>query len=137
MNNKSFGFLPFLVLIVSATMLTASNSGSIKYMIPLQQQLSVQTSAVYDITSTSAMSGYVITGSLVPNAKRGICLSGKPAPTITNTIFAADKGMGTAFNVSMTGLRPGTKCYIKAYVTTSTGTIYGNEVSFTTAAAKK
>jgi hypothetical protein len=137
MKNKSFGFLTFIVFIVSVTILTASNSGSRKYMIPPQQQLSVQTSAVHDITSTSAMSGYVISGSVVPNAKRGICLSGKPAPTITNTIFAADKGTGPAFNVSMTGLRPGTKCYIRAFVTTSTGTIYGNEVSFTTAAAKK
>jgi hypothetical protein len=137
MNSKSLVFLTFMVLIVSVTILTASNSGSRKHIIPPQQQLSVQTSAVHDITSTSAMSGYVISGSVVPNAKRGICLSGKPAPTITNAIFAADKGTGPAFNVTLTGLRPGTKCYIRAFVTTSAGTIYGNEVSFTTAATKK
>ena len=137
MNNKSFSFLTCMVLIVSATMLIAANSGSRKYMIQPQQPLSVQTSAVRDITATSALSGYVISGSVVPNAKRGICLSGKPGPTITNAIFAADKGTGPAFSVTMTGLRPGTKCYIRAFVTTSTGTIYGNEVSFTTAAAKK
>jgi hypothetical protein len=118
-------------------MLAASNSGSKPCLVTEQHPLSVQTSAVHDITATSAMSGYVISGSVVPNAKHGICLSAKSSPTINNTIFAADKSTGPAFNVAMTGLRPGTKCYIRAFVTTSAGTIYGNEVSFTTAAAKK
>jgi hypothetical protein len=38
----------------------------------------------------------------------------------------------------MTGLRPGNKQYIRAFATTKDGvTTYGNEVAFTTLAAKK
>ena len=136
MKNKSFILLTGFMLIASVSILSASNAITKTCMSLEQHPLSVTTSPVHEITATSAKGGFVISGAVVPNAKYGICLSGKPAPTINNTIFAADKGTGPAFNVSMSGLRPGTKCYIRAFVTTSTGTIYGNEVSFTTPAIK-
>ena len=55
-------------------------------------------------------------------------------PTIaltTKTEQGAASSTG-AFTSSMTGLSSGTTYYVKAYATNADGTVYGNEVSFTT-----
>ena len=63
-----------------------------------------------------------------------VSLSGFAQTTVT---FSADKSRGPDFVVQLTGLIPNTKFYIRAFATTSAGTTYGNELSFTTAAGKK
>lgn len=131
MKIKSFFYSTCLVLIASVgILLLSSTTGA-------QQKASVKTNAITNITSTTAQGSYVISVSGITVTKHGLCLSKGPAPTTKNTIFSADKGAGPGFNVQITGLAPGMKFYARSFITTATETIYGNEVSFTTLAAKK
>lgn len=88
------------------------------------------TSAITSITATSAVSGGNITndgGS--PITARGVCWSTSQNPTIGNS--KTSDGIGTGnFTSNIIGLMAGTSYYVKAYATNSTGTAYGNEVSF-------
>jgi hypothetical protein len=99
--------------------------------------VTVKTAAVKNVTATSAQSGYTLTISGTGITRHGICLSMKPGPTISNTIYSSEKSHGPSFDVYMTGLRPGVKVYIRAFATSKEGvTTYGNEVSFTPATTK-
>ncbi len=130
MKNRTIILLTSLLLFGFLTASTGSSATDSK--------VSVKTNPVKNITATSAQSGYTLTISGAIVTKHGICLSGMSGPTISNTIFGAEKSPGPNFNVNMTGLRPGVKQYIRAFATTKEGvTVYGNEVSFTTAATKK
>lgn len=130
MKNKSVIFLVCTILFASMSIVMLSSG------IIAQQTPSVKTTAVKNITATSAQSGYVITAAGVTITKHGICLSKGPGPTTKNTVYGADKSPGPSFNVQLTGLTPGMKLYIRSFITTSTETIYGNEISFTTSARK-
>jgi uncharacterized protein (TIGR02145 family) len=95
---------------------------------------SITTIAVTSITGTTAISGGNITndgGTLI--TQRGICYSTSPSPTTANTIIISGSGSGT-FTSNLTGLTASTTYYVRAYATNSSGTAYGNEVSFTTTA---
>jgi len=100
-------------------------------------EVTVKTSAVTNVTEISAVSGYSLTVANGGVTKHGICLSRASGPTISSTIFGSDKSRGPDFVVQLTGLIPNTKFYIRAFATTSAGTTYGNELSFTTSASKK
>ena len=83
-------------------------------------------------TATASCGGTVITdgGTLV--TARGVVWSTMPNPTIALATKTID-GTGTGVFTSMlSGLNPSTTYYIKAYATNSTGTSYGNELSFST-----
>jgi hypothetical protein len=90
------------------------------------------TTAVSAITATTATSGGNITsdgGSAV--TARGVVWSTATNPTVALSTKTSD-GTGTgSFVSSITGLTNGTQYYVRAYATTSAGTAYGNEVSFT------
>ena len=90
------------------------------------------TSSVSSITSTSANSGGNISsdGGAAVTA-RGLVYSTSTSPTLSNTVLTIGSGTGS-FSGTLTGLTPNTTYYIRAYVTNSAGTAYGNEVSFTT-----
>ena len=103
----------------------------------VKPEVTVKTSAVTNVTEISAVSGYSLTVANGGVTKHGICLSRASGPTISSTIFGSDKSRGPDFVVQLTGLIPNTKFYIRAFATTSAGTTYGNELSFTTAASKK
>lgn len=95
--------------------------------------LSVLTTATMsDITAITATTGGNITndgGAAVTT--RGVCWSTSQDPTTANN--KTTDGIGTGvFTSSITGLTPFTTYYLKAYATNSTGTAYGNQVSFTT-----
>jgi uncharacterized protein (TIGR02145 family) len=108
---------------------------SITYTIPNPGNLATLTSTVASsITNTSAISGGNITndgGTLI--TQRGICFSSSPSPTTANTTIISGSGIGS-FTSNLTGLTSSTTYYIRAYATNSSGTAYGNEVSFTTTA---
>ena len=93
------------------------------------------TTAVSSITLTTASSGGNITadgGSAVTS--RGVCWATTANPTTAN--FKTTDATGTGAYVSnLTGLLPGTVYHIRAYATNTTGTAYGSDVPFTTAAA--
>jgi hypothetical protein len=84
------------------------------------------------ITSTSAISGGIITdeGSSAVIG-RGICLGLKANPTIEDNKTSDGTGIGS-FTSNLLDLDSGTQYFIRAYATNSSGTGYGNSLSFTT-----
>ena len=96
----------------------------------------VTTAPLTAFTSTGATSG----GTLLTNGgpavtAKGVCWSTTSGPTVALST-KTNNGTGTAAFVSnITGLTTGTKYYIRAYATTSAGTAYGNEESFTATTA--
>ncbi len=95
------------------------------------------TDPITALTATTATSGGNITadgGSLL--TAYGVCWNTATAPTTTTNVgitndFASTGPLPLAFVSSVTGLTAGTTYYLRAYATTSAGTAYGNEVSFT------
>ena len=91
------------------------------------------TSSVNTIGSSTAVSGGVTTsdgGSTITS--RGICWSTSTGPTTSLTTKTLDgSGLGS-FTSNLSGLLPTTIYYVRAYAINSTGTGYGQEVSFTT-----
>ena len=94
---------------------------------------SLSTSEVLDVQSTQAtVIGFVIAeGSGF--TERGVCYATTPEPNINDNKVAYDTVVeGATFAVTITGLDYATTYYVKAYATVSSGTIYGEEISFTT-----
>jgi hypothetical protein len=92
----------------------------------------VTTKDVSAITSTSAVSGGTVTSDGgAPVTARGVCWSISPNPTVSNS--KTTDGIGTGdFTSNITGLKPNTTYYLRAYGTNSGGTLYGGEKIFTT-----
>ncbi|MCK9612477.1 MAG: DUF1566 domain-containing protein [Bacteroidales bacterium] len=90
------------------------------------------TENIQSVTHNSAISGGEIgSDGGYPITARGVCWSVTPLPTIQNNF--TDDGTGTGgFSSYITGLTPGTTYYLRAYATNSQGTMYGNELTFTT-----
>ena len=92
----------------------------------------VTTSAVNSIGNTGATGGgEVLSDGGSPVTARGICWSSSSLPTINNDHTTDGDGIGM-FISSMINLLPNTQYFVRAYATTDLGTVYGNEVSFTT-----
>lgn len=94
----------------------------------------VTTQDVNGIRSTSATGNGNITdlGATYPT-QHGVCWNtiGMPTTDDTHTMEGAVATTG-AFTSLITGLRPNTTYYARAYATNTVGTSYGEEVSFTT-----
>jgi len=91
------------------------------------------TAAVTGATTTSAVSG----GSISSNGGaavtiRGVCWSTSQMPTISDSKTVDGAGDGS-FVSTLKGLTASTTYYLRAYATNSSGTSYGNEVSFVSA----
>lgn len=97
----------------------------------------VTTTTVSSITVSSATSGGDITsaGSSTVTA-RGVCWGTAANPTITDSKTTDGAGTGT-FTSAITGLTPATLYHLRAYATSSEGTSYGQDVTFTTASLIK
>jgi hypothetical protein len=67
----------------------------------------------------------------VTPTSRGVCYSTNPNPTTSNQVVNSGSGLGT-FTKNINGLNSGVTYYVRAFATNSTGTYYGNELSFTT-----
>jgi hypothetical protein len=92
----------------------------------------VTTAAATEISYTTATAGGEVTatgGSEV--TARGVCYSITASPTINDSKTTDGAGMGV-FTSSLTNLQNGTMYYVRAYATSSAGTTYGAEESFTT-----
>jgi uncharacterized protein (TIGR02145 family) len=92
----------------------------------------VITSDVSTITKTTALSGGNITsegsGTII---ERGVCWSTDLTPDISDSRTKDGAGAGI-FSSTVTGLKAGTKYYLRAYASNSDGTGYGMALSFTT-----
>lgn len=92
----------------------------------------ITTTAVTTITQNTAISGGNVTNDGgVTVTSRGICWNTSINPTIANSHTTDGSGTGT-FTSNLTGLNANTFYYVRAYATNSVGTVYGNEVNFTT-----
>jgi len=91
---------------------------------------SVTTSAVTDVTATSAKCGGNVTDQGASNvSERGICWSVNHNPTISDNHVSGGSGTGT-YTCQMTGLTPDATYYVRAYAKNTQGVSYGAEVSF-------
>ncbi len=93
---------------------------------------SVYTTAISNITSTTANSGgTIIWDGGVPVTACGVCwnTSGNPTTANSKTTDVASSGI---FTSTLTGLTANTTYYCRAYATNNLGTEYGNEVTFKT-----
>jgi uncharacterized protein (TIGR02145 family) len=92
----------------------------------------VTTSAITDITGTTAISGGTIkdkgTGIVL---ERGVCWSTGVTPTIADYKTTSGAGAGT-FTNNISGLAEATTYYVRAFATNDIGTGYGMAMSFTT-----
>lgn len=92
------------------------------------------TTATSNITGTRATSGGNITNDFGNTiSARGVCWSTTSSPT-TSDSKTTESGTTGSFTSNISGLSLNTLYYVRAYATNASGTSYGAEVSFTTAA---
>jgi len=90
------------------------------------------TTTVSNITQVSSTSGGTIANEGSDAVlSRGICWNSSPEPTTSNNKTSDGVGAGS-FISNLTGLTPGTTYYVRAYATNTSGTGYGNQISFST-----
>jgi uncharacterized protein (TIGR02145 family) len=94
----------------------------------------INTAIISDITATTAASGGEIThDGGTPVTARGVVWSQTENPTVENYegITTDGEGIGS-FSSTLTDLEPETTYYVRAYATNSSGTAYGDGLSFET-----
>jgi len=92
----------------------------------------LNTTSVSNIGVNSANSGgNIASDGGSPVTVRGVCWSISPNPTTADSKTNDGSGAGS-FTSNLTGLTTTTLYYVRAYAINSEGTIYGNQVSFTT-----
>jgi hypothetical protein len=133
-NSNMLGLTSFTTYYVRAY---ATNSGGTTYGneltfvsgadIPVVTTLNVN-SIYFD---SCAIDAEVLSNGGETVTERGVCYSTSPNPTISNNIVLNGSGLGP-YSCNLTGLTGATLYYVRAYATNSTGTAYGNELTFTT-----
>ena len=91
------------------------------------------TTTASSVTATNSLSGGEITDDGGSNVTaRGVVWGTAANPTVSLSTKTTD-GSGTGiFSSNINGLNANTTYYVRAYATNSTGTGYGNEITFTT-----
>lgn len=125
---------PYFLRAYATNSVGTAYGNEISFSTPPLQLATVSTSAVTNITVNSAITGGNVTsdnGDAV--TARGVCFGLSTAPTISGVHTIDGAGIGSYVS-NLTGLVDGTQYFVRAYATNSSGTSYGNEVTFTTAA---
>ena len=91
----------------------------------------VQTNSVTGITATSAVCGGDVASDCNDIVAYGVCWNTSLNPTLSNSYTVDGAGNGS-FSSVLSGLTPNTTYYVRSYATNSAGTVYGEEVSFST-----
>ena len=92
----------------------------------------VTTSVVTQITETTAVAGgNVMSDGGAEVTERGVVYGTSENPTVGNSKVVGGSGTGM-FTCNLTGLQPNTKYYVRAYAVNKKGTVYGEQVNFTT-----
>lgn len=92
----------------------------------------LSTSAVYNITATTATSGgSVINDGGAKIISTGICWGIQPNPSLSDTKTSDPVGIAQ-FTSNLVGLQAGTTYHVRAYASNSVGTGYGADINFTT-----
>jgi hypothetical protein len=120
-----------MAILVAATFMFAActkDTADVK----LESRLS--TSQLLSVTANSA----TVVGFIVAEgegfSEKGVCYNTAASPTVSNSkVVYTGTSTAATFNVALTGLNYATKYYARAYATiVGSGTIYGEEYSFTT-----
>lgn len=119
-----------LSALVLATLLLASCT---KEMDEVRLDPTLSTSQFYNVKSDSA----TVVGFVVAQGdgftERGVCYNTAPAPTVNNSkVVYTGSTAGATYIVKLGGLNYATKYYARAYATGAEGTVYGEEITFTT-----
>lgn len=93
----------------------------------------VETAEVTAITSENAISGGRIIGETQAVKEFGICWATTDNPTVSDN-HNVGAGDANSFACYATGLSANTTYFVRAYATTSAGTVYGQSRQFTTLA---
>ncbi|MEI7831298.1 MAG: fibrobacter succinogenes major paralogous domain-containing protein [Prolixibacteraceae bacterium] len=102
---------------------------------PLKQVPFLISSPANNVGPTVTSGGNITSEGSSPVLSRGVCWSIKTNPTNKNKDSITSDGTGIGiFTSSITGLKPGTTYFIRAYATNEVGTAYGNEVAVVMAA---
>jgi pectate lyase len=96
----------------------------------------VTTEPVNTVFSYKAVGGLTVTNDGNAMTVSGLCWNTTGSPTIANSKTIAGNGTGT-FPATMTGLTENFKYFVRAYATNSVGTVYGQEVTFSTPTSTK
>ncbi|MCU0472149.1 MAG: hypothetical protein MUC93_02120 [Bacteroidales bacterium] len=101
----------------------------------IEKEMLVTTGEVTNILTTTAdVSGNIL--DLGEGATAfGHCYSTSPNSTVSGTKTEYNTPTIGGFTSALTGLTPGTKYYIKAYLRRGNDVVYGSEINFTTASA--
>jgi len=91
----------------------------------------VSTSPVTEILYTTATCGGIIEDDGGGSVNVGVCWGTNPGPTTADNKTYEGTPSGK-FVSSISGLKPGSLYHVRAYATNITGTVYGDDVSFTT-----
>ena len=92
----------------------------------------VVTKEVKDVDDQSAtVQGEVTSDGGAEVTERGVVYGTSENLTVENSKVTSGAGIG-AFTCNLTGLQPNTKYYVRAYAVNKKGTVYGEQVSFTT-----
>ena len=113
-----------------ATNSAGTSYGEVENFKTLPELPSITTSEVTNITETSANCGGVIIDDGGEILSKGIVWSRTPNPTIDLATKTEVSGSSSSFTGSITGLRSGLPYYVRAYVTNSIGTVYGEQKQF-------
>lgn len=122
---KSVCNIGFVAILCLAMLLTACKKKP-------EGEIFVSTNSVTDITENSANCGGTVyyTGAFTIG-DCGVCCSEYSLPTISDYYTEDQYGIGS-FNSNLKNLKSNTTYYTRAYARTSSGIIYGNQVTFTT-----
>ena len=108
-----------------------SNGLSVRCLRDEQVLPTVTTLRATNVGATSATCGGEVTGAEVD--VKGVCWNTTGSPTISDNHTVDGSGTGSFLSELQT-LTLGTTYFVRAYATNNVGTVYGEEVSFTTTA---
>ncbi len=121
MKKKSF-YLNVLIFIVFT--LSSCKKEEVILQVP-----EVTTFSVTEIAYQTATCGGYVNSVGTGITSRGICLSTKPTPTISDSISTVENENGS-FSITLNNLKPDSTYYVRAYANNSVGIGYGSIIQF-------
>jgi hypothetical protein len=118
----------------SVSMNKGENRLTVRSTEEIQKGVQVDTKSVEEIINNAALCKYSV--KLKDPAifkEQGVCWGKNSGPAVSDNKITVTGYNETVMNGEMTGLDSNTKYYVRAYVTTTAGPVYGKELSFTTA----
>lgn len=127
---KKLSIFKILTVLIASTLLVVSCT---KENSDVRLDPKLSTSNLLEVTSaTATVIGFVV-ASGDGFSEKGVVYSTEAAPTVEDTKVPYTGEDNTAtYAVKLTGLDYATKYYVRAYAVNATGTLYGEEFTFTT-----